>query len=435
MSNYNRITFKERVRIEAGIYAKKTFGQIAKELERSTSTITREVKQNRIMVKAPYALGTDCIFASNCSKRNLCGDEDCRSRCWTCTEYDCTQLCERQISHTCKATERAPFVCDACSEKKKKACKYNKYYYLAEKAEAKSKEVRSKSREGIRLSPQELKELDELLTPLIRQGQPISHIYVAHKNEISVSERSIYNYIDAGELTIRNLDLRRKVKYRKRRKKQTEFKCNKFNYRQGRTYEDFQNYMKEHPDLEVVEMDTVRGLREKEQVLLTFLFVKNAVMLMFLIEEESIEQVLEVFDRLTKRIGIRRFRKLFPVILTDNGRCFKDALSLEYTQNGSPRTKVFYCDPQASWQKPHIEKNHAFIRYVLPKGKTFKGYTQEDMTLIANHINSTIRPKLGYKCPYELVETEDMKKLLKELNMSQVPTDEICLSPKLLSKE
>ena len=48
MSNYNRMSFKERVRIEAGIYAKKSFSQIAEELGRSTSSITREVKQNRI---------------------------------------------------------------------------------------------------------------------------------------------------------------------------------------------------------------------------------------------------------------------------------------------------------------------------------------------------------------------------------------------------
>ena len=104
------------------------------------------------------------------------------------------------------------------------------------------------------------------MSPLIRQGQPLSHICNTHGDEIKVSERSIYNYIDAGELTISNLDLRRKVKYKKRRKKQTEIKCNKFNYRQGRTYEDFQKYMEEHPDAPVVEMDTVRGLRTKEQV-------------------------------------------------------------------------------------------------------------------------------------------------------------------------
>lgn len=435
MSNYNRITFKERVRIEAGIYAKKSFSQMAKEIGRSTSSVTREVKQNRIMVKTPYSYGTDCIYPPSCRKTGLCGDEYCSKRCWTCMEHDCTGYCDRCITHTCKKTERAPFVCDSCSEKNKKACKYNKFYYLAEKADAKAKKVRSESREGIRLSQEELQTLDEILSPLIRQGQPLSHICNTHGDEIKVSERSIYNYIDAGELTISNLDLRRKVKYKKRRKKQTEIKCNKFNYRQGRTYEDFQKYVEEHPNTSVAEMDTVRGLRTKEQVLLTIMFNNNSVMLMILIEEEAMDQVIEVFDKLTKVLGVKRFRKLFPVILTDNGRCFKNALALEYTKSGSPRTKIFYCDPQASWQKPHIEKNHEFIRYVIPRGKTFKGYTQEDMTLIANHINSTTRPGLEYKSPYDLVETEEMKKLLEVLNMSPVAADEICLSPKLLSKE
>jgi len=434
MSNYNRITFKERVRIEAGIYAKESFSKIAKELGRSTSSISREVKENRIVVKSPYACGTDCIYPPSCRKTNLCGDEYCSQRCWTCIKHDCTQYCDRQVSHNCSITRKAPFTCDACSEKNKKKCKYNKYYYLAEKADAKAKITRSESREGIRLSQEELRSLDEILSPLILQGQPLSHICNTHAEEIKVSERSIYNYIEAGELTVCNLDLRRRVKYKKRRKKQTEIKCNKFNYRQGRTFEDFHKYMEEHPETPVVEMDTVRGLRTKEQVLLTIMFNKNSVMLMILIEDETMDAVIEVFDRLTKTLGIRRFRKLFPIILTDNGSCFKNALALEYTKSGSQRTKIFYCDPQASWQKPHIEKNHEYIRYVIPRHKTFKDYTQEDMTLIANQINSTIRPGLDYKCPYELVETEEMKKLLEVLNMSPVAADEICLSPKLLRK-
>ena len=35
-----------------------------------------------------------------------------------------------------------------------------------------------------------------------------------------------------------------------------------------------------------------------------------------------------------------------------------------------------------------IEKNHEFIRYVLPKGSSFKNITQEDCNLIMNNINS-----------------------------------------------
>lgn len=435
MGNYNRITFKERVRIEAGIYAKKSFSQIAKELGRSTSSIVREVKQNRIVVKSPYTMGTGCLRIGNCWKRNLCDEEDCLFLCRLCSKHKCAEYCSDWMPSSCKKTEKPPFVCDGCTEKQKKSCRYDKYYYIAEKAEANAKTIRSESRKGIRLSKKELRMIDEILSPLILQGQPLSHICNSHREEIKVSERSIYNYIEAGELSVSNLDLRRKVKYRRRRKKPTEIKCNKFNYRQGRTYEDFQRYMEEHPDTPVVEMDTIRGKVTKEQVVLTIMFNNTSVMLMILIKDESIEPVLDVFDDLTKKLGIRRFRKLFPVILTDNGRCFKDAMSLEYTKNGSPRTKLFYCDPQASWQKPHVERNHEFIRYVIPKGRTFKGYTQEDITLIADHINSTIRPGLGYKSPYDLVETEEMKKLLEILKMSPVAADEVCLSPKLLSKE
>ena len=435
MGNYNRITFKERVRIEAGIYAKKSFSQIAKELGRSTSSIVREVKQNRIVVKSPYTYGTGCILANSCRRRNLCEEEDCPFLCRLCGVHKCKEYCSVFAPPTCKHTEKPPFVCDTCTEKRKKDCKNNKYYYLADKADANAKKTRSESRKGIRLSKKELKTLDEVLSPLILQGQPLSHICNTHREEIKVSERSIYNYIEAGELSICNLDLRRKVKYKRRRKKTGEVKCNKFNYRQGRTYEDFQRYMEEHPDTSVVEMDTIRGKVTKEQVVLTIMFNQTSIMLMLLIENESMEPVIEVFDILTKKLGIRRFRKLFPVILTDNGSCFKNALALEYTKSGSPRTKIFYCDPQASWQKPHIERNHEFIRYVIPKGKTLKEYSQEDMTLIANHINSTIRPGLSYKSPYDLVKTEEMKKLLEILSMSPVAADEVCLSPKLLSKE
>ena len=50
MSNYNRITFKERVRIEAGIYAKKSFSHIAKEIGRSTSSVTREANLKEFLL-------------------------------------------------------------------------------------------------------------------------------------------------------------------------------------------------------------------------------------------------------------------------------------------------------------------------------------------------------------------------------------------------
>ena len=227
MSNYNRITFKERVRIEAGIYAKESFSKIAKELDRSTSSITREVKQNRTKVKMPYLCGKDCIYATSCAKQHVCGDEYCSRKCRLCIDFDCTKVCDRVRDHKCTKYQKPPFVCSTCSEKNKKKCIYDKYYYIAEKADSKAKATRSESREGIRLSSDELQTLDEVLSTLILQGQPLSLICNNHSEEIKVSERSIYNYIEAGALTIWKLDLRRKVKYKKRRKKQTEIKCDR----------------------------------------------------------------------------------------------------------------------------------------------------------------------------------------------------------------
>lgn len=184
MSNYNRITFKERVRIEAGIYAKESFSSIAKELGRSTSSITREVQQNRVRIKGSYPHGKDCIYPPHCAKTKLCGDVYCSRRCWTCSEYVCTEFCDRCRNHSCKKTEKAPFVCVHCSEKNKKSCRFDKYYYIAEKADAKAKATRSESREGIRLSQEELQTLDEILSPLLLQGQPLSHICNTHAEEI-----------------------------------------------------------------------------------------------------------------------------------------------------------------------------------------------------------------------------------------------------------
>ena len=108
---------------------------------------------------------------------------------------------------------------------------------------------------------------------------------------------------------------------------------------------------------------------------------------------------------------------------------------LEQSDSLTMRTSIFYCDPMASWQKPHIEKNHEFIRYVLPRGKSLNPYTQEDITLLMNHINSVRRPGLENKTPYDLAEDDaDMQALMRLLKMHPIPPDEVHLKPDLLLK-
>ena len=183
-------------------------------------------------------------------------------------------------------------------------------------------------------------------------------------------------------------------------------------------------------------MDTVKGVRERGKRLLTMTFRDYSIMLMFLLPDGKAESVKRVFDYLERGLGLERFTRLFPVFLTDNGSEFKRPQDLEFTEDLIKRTEVFYCDPMASWQKAHIEKNHEYIRYVIPRGKSLNPYTQEDMTLLMNHINSTRRVGLGNKSPYELIneEDEDMWALYDLLKMDLIPPDEVHLKPDLFSR-
>lgn len=433
MSDHSRLTLSDRMRIEAGIEAGYSFRRIAREIEKNVTTIIREVQNNCVVIPVTRSMGKECVYAGYCRQKGVCGAVDCSIRCFTCREVNCEDFCERFTSHTCKYHTKPPYTCRTCNYTHKQRCRRDKRYYIAEKAHAKALKRRSESRKGIRISQKELQRIDEIVSPLILQGQPLSHIVATHRDELNISERSLYNYIAARELTATDLDLRRKVKYRPRRKPK-EIKVNKFSYREGRTYDDYLEYIRSHPGTTVVEMDTVRGARYSGKALLTLMFTDISLMLIYIMPDSTHDSVREVFDRITKKIGIRRFRQLFPVILTDNGGEFKRVLELEYTKNGAPRTRIFYCDPQASWQKPHIEKNHEYIRYVIPKGRSFRDLTQEQMTLLANHINSVKRPGLNDRSPFELVKTEEMKKLLEKMQMSEVPADKICLKPSLLKK-
>jgi len=135
--------------------------------------------------------------------------------------------------------------------------------------------------------------------------------------------------------------MRRRVRY-KVRKRPTKVSISAREFRLGRSYDDFQKILKQHPDLPVVEMDTVIGTKaEGGNTLLTMLFRSCSLMLIFLLEEKSQECVIKVFDWLTEELGIEVFQNLFPIILTDNGTV----------------TVVDYCSRgggDAGWQNPEI---------------------------------------------------------------------------------
>ena len=126
---------------------------------------------------------------------------------------------------------------------------------------------------------------------------------------------------------------------------------------------------------------------------------------------------------------------MFEVILTDNGTEFSDPESIEFDFNtGEKLINLFYCDPNCSWQKGSIEKNHEYIRYILPKGTSFAGLSQNDCDLIASHINSVPRLSLNNFSPFDSAYLFIGKSNINKFNIKKIDNDDINLSIRLLKK-
>ena len=200
---------------------------------------------------------------------------------------------------------------------------------------------------------------------------------------------------------------------------------------------DFKDYLEFHPNASIVEMDTVIGTSGGKggKCMLTLLFRQYNFMLIYLLPYKRSEFVLQVFNDLKQALGIEQYKRLFEVILTDNGTEFSDPESIEIDFNtGEKLINLFYCDPNASWQKGSIEKNHQFIRYVLPKGSSFAGLTQEDCALLASHINSVPRVSLNNISPYEAAYNFLGESNITKFKIKKINYDDIDLSIRLLKK-
>ena len=433
-----QLSLSERIVIEKMLVHGYSFAAIARQLDRSASTIAREVKNYRHFVKPISNRNSiDCIHYHSCLRNRLCEDSGLHGcygqRCKLCPEgIVCMTICPQYISSHCKRHDKPPYTCHGCPTDSQKKCMQNHAYYTAHKANSAHLRTLRLAHSGIRKTPEELQEMGELIKPLILKGQSLNHICTTHAEALGVSERTLYNYIDNNVFDVRNVDLPKKVVYKKRRERKVLTKF-EYRYRQGRDINDFNSFMEENPDIPVVEMDTVKGRRGKNKVLLTMIFRDTSFMLIFLMPDGTQKSVLAIFDYLTELLGIETFRKLFPVILTDNGVEFKDPESLEYSSNGCPRTRLFYCDPQASWQKPHVENNHRLIRRILAKGYPFSTLTKSDIHLITCHINSVYRKNLNDETPFDKMVSKEQKKLLSLLNLTPIPPDEVMLKPELVN--
>lgn len=425
------LTLLNRENIEKLLKAGLKFYQIAENIQKDSTTISKEIRKYRTKhMPSNFNNKTNfCKHKSKCTLKNIC-NSNCHSECRHCGK--CNEVCSKYELDICVKLIKPPYVCNPCNNYAQ--CRKIKYIYIASEAQKKYESTLTSSRLGINISEEELQKLDNLVSPLIKQGQSIKLIYANHKNEINCSIRCLYNYIEMGLLSVKNIDLPRKVRYKVRNKNQNSKKKD-YSYRIGKKYEDFQNMLKENPNAHIVEMDTVIGTAEKGKVLLTLLFREFNFMIARLLPDKSSKSVKDELDNIEKIIGTELYKRVFKYILTDNGGEFQKPEELETSIDGSKRSSIYYCEPNRSDQKAKVEKNHEYIRYIIPKGTSMDNYTQDDIDLMMSHINSTAREVLNFAIPYDMASIYLGMDSIKKLNLSKIQPDDIILKPYLINKK
>lgn len=389
-SKNKHLTMEDRVTIEVLVGTGLSFSAIARRIGKDRTTVAKEVRARR------YRVGTG------------------------------REPCPRLL--------KPPYVCNGCPERAR--CGLGRLVYTSGVADNEYRKTLSASRAHLRITEEQAARINAEVAPLmIERHHSVNQVYINHPECLPFSKSTFYRYIDCRILAVRNIDLPRKLRYKPGpAARREEREARNPAIRVGRFHRDFEDWLEENPELEVVEMDTVVGIQGGKggKCLLTMLWRRTSLMKVILLPYRKARYVTEAFVWLREALG-EAFGEVFPAILTDNGSEFSDPESIEVSHlTGRKETSVFYCDPNCSWQKGKLERNHEYIRYILPRGTSFAGLTQRDCDLIADHINSVPRVALCNRTPYEAGLFYLGEEKMDRLGFRPVPMDEVSLSIKLI---
>ena len=380
----------DRIEIQECLNKGMTFKDIAKRICKDPTTVSKEVKLH------------SKTFSNGFTKTDKC----------------------------CPKLLKAPFVCNGCPKRNHTNCKFPRRKYIAKEAQKEYETVLTESREGIPLNKEEFYETERTISNAVQSGQHIYHAIQA--NNLSVSKSTVYRHIAKGYYTISPLDLPRAVKFKARKKDSPDYVPK--GVRIGRTYEDFLAFMEENPYGNVVEMDTVIG-RPGGKLIMTFQFVNVDFMFGILLDNKTAPEAGNKITGLKTKLrenGIA-FGNVFPVILTDNGGEFSNVAAFENNLDGEKETSLFFCDPNASYQKPHVENNHTLFRAIAPKGTSFDNFSQATVNTIFSHVNAVKRKQFNGRSAYDMFVFTYSVALANLLGIRFIDPKQVIQTPKLLN--
>ena len=403
---YGRLTRHERDTVQRMLERRASCREIARELGRSPSTVSSEVASHRF-VTAPKARRGERVGAST------------------------------DLSAACPRLAAWPRCCNGCGRYRAIGCKRRPHvFYEARAAQLCADSALVSSRRGIDADEPAAAEALALIRDGLGRGLSPEQLSARNGGPVDLSPSTIYRWVAAGYDGMTNMELRRKVGYRPRRRAPA---ASATRHSPRRSYAAFLG-LGEDACAAAWEMDTVEGAREDSACLLTLLHRPSRLQLALPLAAKDAESVAAALGGVRSVLGAGGTGRVFRAVLTDNGAEFSDEGAIAALIGEEPgETRLFYCDPRRSDQKGACERNHVEIRKLLPKGRglRFDRLVPADLSLAMSHVNSEPRGALGFATParaFRAMLGDDAAALLEAYGIEDVPIDELDLTPGLIAR-
>ena len=403
---YGRLTRHERDTVQRMLERGASCRQIARELGRSPSTVCSEVASHRF-VTAPRERRGERVDAS------------------------------ADLSAACPRLAAWPRCCNGCGRYRAIGCKRRPHvFYDARAAQLCADSVLVSSRRGIDADEPAAAARLEAIRGCLRRGLSPEQMAARNGGPVDLSPSTIYRWVAAGYDGMTNMELRRKVGYRPRRRAPA---ASATRHSPRRSYAAFLG-LGEDACAAAWEMDTVEGAREDSACLLTLLHRPSRLQLALPLAAKDAESVAAALGGVRSVLGAGGTGRVFRAVLTDNGAEFSDEGAIAALIGEEPgETRLFYCDPRRSDQKGACERNHVEIRKLLPKGRglRFDRLVPADLSLAMSHVNSEPRGALGFATParaFRAMLGDDAAALLDAYGVEDVPLDGLDLTPGLIAR-
>ena len=124
---------------------------------------------------------------------------------------------------------------------------------------------------------------------------------------------------------------------------------------------------------------------------------KTRETLIFKLSNQTQRCVINLLNKLERKLGRVKFSKMFKTITVDNGSEFLDHKSMERSlfSKTKKRTLIYYSHPYSSWERGTNEQTNGMVRRFVPKGSKMCKISRKQIKGIQTWLNDYPRRIFG----------------------------------------